>query len=371
MKIVVFHNLPAGGAKRTLYEEVKALSKKHMIDLYEFDSTDESFLDIRSFVKKVRRYPFDLRSTLPGFFARIEKDCQNFIELCRLHKKIAGDINKGRYDVALIHADKFTQAPFLLRYLKIPALYFCQEWLRIVYERELLFKEDVIFLKRGYELVTRKIRKEIDKKNAQSASKIITNSNFTKLNIKKAYKKDIISCHLGVNTEIFKPLPNKRDYFLFVGEKAEINGYSLVENAVKMVKEDVKPEIKIIGISKGRLSITSDKIMAREYSGALVTLCTSFNEPFGLAPIESMACGTPVLAVDEGGYRETVIDGKTGFLLKRDPKIFADKIVYLIRNPKVVKRLGDQGRKHVIKNFSWDTHVAIVEKTLLEIARQR
>lgn len=48
---------------------------------------------------------------------------------------------------------------------------------------------------------------------------------------------------------------------------------------------------------------------------AIASICISKNEDFGMVAIESMACGTPVIAVDEWGYRESIIDGETGFLI--------------------------------------------------------
>jgi len=55
-------------------------------------------------------------------------------------------------------------------------------------------------------------------------------------------------------------------------------------------------------------------------------LTTAVDEDFGITPVEAMAAGKCVLATDEGGYRETVVDGKTGFLLPPDPDRFAAKI---------------------------------------------
>jgi glycosyltransferase involved in cell wall biosynthesis len=47
-------------------------------------------------------------------------------------------------------------------------------------------------------------------------------------------------------------------------------------------------------------------------------ICTALDEDFGLTPIEAMASGKPVVAVNEGGFRETVVHGKTGLLVEAD-----------------------------------------------------
>ena len=63
------------------------------------------------------------------------------------------------------------------------------------------------------------------------------------------------------------------------------------------------------------------------------------------------------------------MDGKTGFLLKRDPKEFTEKILYLIKHPEVAERMGKEGRKHVKKNFTWERHNECIEKELLRISK--
>ena len=62
------------------------------------------------------------------------------------------------------------------------------------------------------------------------------------------------------------------------------------------------------------LGQVTDEDLARLYKGAKGFLALSKDEDFGITPVESMMCGTPVIAFNGGGYKETVIDGKTGIL---------------------------------------------------------
>jgi len=64
----------------------------------------------------------------------------------------------------------------------------------------------------------------------------------------------------------------------------------------------------------------SDLELIERYRRAALCLLTSRLEPLGLTAMEAAACGTPVVAVCEGGYRETVVDGTTGLLADRDPE---------------------------------------------------
>ena len=77
-------------------------------------------------------------------------------------------------------------------------------------------------------------------------------------------------------------------------------------------------------------------------------------EPFGLAPLEAMACGLPVVAVKEGGVRETVVDGVTGFLTQRDPEEFAECIRQLLENHNLRRQFGEQAREHVRAFWTWE-----------------
>jgi len=348
MNIAVFQNLPPGGGKRVVYEQVKGLIKRgHHIDVYQLSSPHPDFCDLKSLACRVSDFKF---SKHPN---RLLADWQNFIPLRFLHKQIANIINHGNYDTALIHTDMYTESPFILRYLTIPNIYFCHELLRIGYEPELAFHESVGFAKTTYENITRKIRVALDKNNARSADKIITTSKFIQKKILSAYGKKAEVCYLGADLETFKPHGPKQNLVIFMGSKSHVGGYDFVREIQK------KRNFKLIayGFSQKGPDLNDDTALAKAYSGSLACLCVSINEPFGLKALESMACATPVLAVNEGGYRETVVDGVTGWLLPRDPRAFADKIKFLQSHPEIVAKMGKAGRKHVIDNFTWDRHV--------------
>ncbi len=92
------------------------------------------------------------------------------------------------------------------------------------------------------------------------------------------------------------------------------------------------------------------------YAAADMTISPSYYEPFGLVPIESMACGTPVIASNVGGMQWTIKDGKTGYLVKpRDPLAFAEKMKYIFDHPTVGKQMRENGIERVRRYFDWDT----------------
>lgn len=63
--------------------------------------------------------------------------------------------------------------------------------------------------------------------------------------------------------------------------------------------------------------------------GAKATIYVPVDEDFGMSPVESMACGTPVIAVNDGGLKESIIDGKTGILI--NPECTSEQIAEAIK----------------------------------------
>jgi glycosyltransferase involved in cell wall biosynthesis len=359
MKIAFFHNLPTGGAKRVVYEQIKFLSQKHEIDLYEIETQEQALFESKQLTKNNYSYSFQI-STQSGIRGRIIKDYRNFVTLKSLQKKIAQQIDNQKYDLVIVHPDKFTQTPFILRFLKTTTIYFCEEWLRIIYEPEYAFTENVSVLKKLYENITRKVRKNIDYTNMQCAQTIVANSSFTAQNIQKAYGKNAQVALLGVDTDFYHPLNSKKQSdILFIGEKVNQEGYYLLEKAQKQIKT----KVTILSRKNNKFSLT-DQDMIKAYNNAKIVLALSFNEPFGLIPLEAMACGVPVIALNEGGYTETIHDAKTGFLIPRDSKILAEKINYLLQNESLRQELGRNGRKSMEKNFTWQKHGQRLEKII-------
>jgi phosphoheptose isomerase len=90
------------------------------------------------------------------------------------------------------------------------------------------------------------------------------------------------------------------------------------------------------------------------YSAADVFISTPWYEPFGITPLEAMACGTPVIGARVGGIKHTVVDGVTGYLVPpRDPQAIADCLVDLYRNPAKLERFSQNSLRRVHDQFTW------------------
>jgi glycosyltransferase involved in cell wall biosynthesis len=102
------------------------------------------------------------------------------------------------------------------------------------------------------------------------------------------------------------------------------------------------------------------------YAAADVAVTTPWYEPFGLTPLEAMACGTPVIGSQVGGIAFTVVDGETGFLVPpRDPEALCARLEEMLRDPARRTRMGRAGRARVLSSFTWQ-QVAMRTATLYD-----
>ncbi|GGC34476.1 hypothetical protein GCM10011386_28230 [Parapedobacter defluvii] len=90
------------------------------------------------------------------------------------------------------------------------------------------------------------------------------------------------------------------------------------------------------------------------YSAADVFVSTPWYEPFGITPLEAMACGTPVIGAKVGGIQYSVANGKTGFLVRpKDPQALARKLELVLKSEDLQVYLRQNAIKRVNECFTW------------------
>jgi glycosyltransferase involved in cell wall biosynthesis len=126
-------------------------------------------------------------------------------------------------------------------------------------------------------------------------------------------------------------------------------------------REGVPDQVRFIG-RRGRDSLRY------YYSAADVFVTTPWYEPFGLTPLESMACGTPVIGADVGGIRYTVCDGETGYLVPPDdPDALADRLARVLTDAPHRQALASEGLRRAREQFSWPGVARSVENLYDEV----
>ncbi len=122
-------------------------------------------------------------------------------------------------------------------------------------------------------------------------------------------------------------------------------------------KEEVLQLVRSLGLSK---NVVTQPFPYTElpwvYNACdVVVYPTIGEEPFGLVPVEAMACGKPVVVTPSGGMVESVVDKETGFFVeKRNARQLADKIIELLANPPLAAEMGRKGRDRAVDVFSLD-----------------
>jgi len=174
-----------------------------------------------------------------------------------------------------------------------------------------------------------------DFKQAQKVNYFIANSEEVKARIKKFYRRDAVVIYppVSVASSGQRLASSNKDYYFIVTRLVGGKGLDLAIEAA----ENLGFELKIAGVSSGYytehknlekkdlknvqfLGSVTDEELVELYSGAKAFLALSQDEDFGITPVEAMLCGTPVIAFYGGGYKETVVDGKTGVFFKEPNK---------------------------------------------------
>jgi glycosyltransferase involved in cell wall biosynthesis len=85
-----------------------------------------------------------------------------------------------------------------------------------------------------------------------------------------------------------------------------------------------------------------------------VVVCAPWYEPFGIVPLEAMACGRPVVATSVGGLIDTVVEDVTGVHVPpRDPDALADALEPLLADAERRERYGVAGRRRAVSRYAW------------------
>jgi D-inositol-3-phosphate glycosyltransferase len=125
---------------------------------------------------------------------------------------------------------------------------------------------------------------------------------------------------------------------------------------------DVADRVSFVG-RKGR------EVLRYYYSAADLFVTTPWYEPFGITPVEAMACGTPVIGSNVGGIKYTVKDGETGYLVPpNEPAAIAQRIAHLYEYPELLQRFSRQAIQRANQFFTWQgvtDAVAKVYETVL------
>ncbi len=408
MKIAIWHNLPSGGGKRALYYHVRGLVQRgHTREIWCPSTADQSYLSLNGLA---REHVVLLKLLVAGGNSLHEKLMRALrgvaynIEAMNQHCRICADeINSAKFDLLYVNTSMFVAASPLGRYVKIPKMLYLHEPSRQLYEASPRWpwirsfdrhpwwqpKNIIASLEERAKLKYFKILAEEESRNIQAYDIVLANSFFSRESILRAYGVNARVCYLGVDPFLFTDHHEQRENFVVgIGSFNPSKNIEFVIGALSLVKVN-RPRLLWIGnysvpdyiqkLKQSARSLNVDFVMKELVSDSeLVDILNRSTamvyaprlEPFGFAPLEANACGTPVVAVAEGGVRETVIDGVNGLLVEPDEKAMAAAIERLIADREFAQRLGRNGRKLVEEKWSLTASIDRLEHQLDELTHK-
>jgi glycosyltransferase involved in cell wall biosynthesis len=405
MKIAVWHNLPSGGGKRALYDHVRGLvARGHAVEAWCPPTADRDYLPLSALIPEHvvdLAWPVDRLIDRLGITLAMERQVAAMDAHCQT---CAEEIHRGGFDILFANACMFFRTTSIGRFAKIPSVLYLGEPYRWLYEalprlrwlapprstgsffRPSTFKTAVVDSRniRNWRL---QAREEVD--NAAAFSRILVNSYFSRESVLRAYGLDADVCYPGIDVNRFidKDIRRSGDILVGVGSITPEKNVRLCVEAIATISlprpklvwignvasESYLAEIQDLAKSRGvafevNVGITDSRLV-EILNQATAMLYAPRLEPFGLAPLEANACGLPVVAVAEGGVRETIIDQVNGLVVDNTSFSMGAAISRLLTNPTLARQLGVNARVTVQQKWNMGAAIDRLERLLVRYTK--
>lgn len=230
-----------------------------------------------------------------------------------------------------------------------PNLWYCHSPTRAFYDLYDIYLSRQSFVRRQFFRAWANSHRWLDQRSVRHIDRVVTNSENVRNRIKTFYNRDALIIYPPIDTSKFickeygdfwlsvnRLYPEKRielqvEAFRSMPDEhlVIVGGYSEGDHAgpyVDRIRRSLPRNVELRGE-------VSEEELVDLYARCKGFITTALDEDFGMTPVEAMAAGKPVVAVDEGGYRESVIDGVTGFLVPADINAITRAAVEVSRDP--------------------------------------
>lgn len=198
----------------------------------------------------------------------------------------------------------------------------------------------------------------------------------------------------GVDADTLTPGPAEERYaeptFLYLGRLKRYKGVDLILRALARLGDRTPaPRLLVAGTGDHAQALRSlaeelgvasrveflgfvpEERKLELFRRSWVHVLTSPKEGWGIANVEAAACGTPTVASDAPGLRDSVVHGETGYLVPHgDVDALAETLVHILDEPELRARLGEQARALAVR-YSWDAAADAMEGFLQRVVRAR
>lgn len=404
MKIAIWHNLPSGGGKRALYDQVRGLKDRgHHVEAWCPATAHQNFLPLNSVIDE-HIIPLDGSSRPPrGRIAyrkhqagETEREMKAMEKHCQ---RCAEEISTKSFDVLLVHPCLSFRVSPMAKYSQLPNILYLAEPFRQLYEgwphlpwiaprREYRPFSPRYWNELVWELIelhNKRVQVREEKDWAQHYDQILVNSLFSRESVMRAYNLDSRVCYLGVDMENFSSTGGAKEKFVIgLGNIAFNKRPLLAVQAVGAMPPRNRPKLVWVGnfaesscldevlCEAEKLNVTfvpkiliPDSELRILLCRAAVMIFTAHLEPFGYAPLEANACGTGVVAVAEGGVRETIVNSVNGILaLSSDPEELANALMKFTDDLDFSAEFGRSAQAHVRQHWSHEKAIDRLEAEL-------
>ena len=223
------------------------------------------------------------------------------------------------------------------------------------------------------------LRRALDQVAVQRAARLVANSRFTARRLRTLYGRGADAIvYPGVDLDLFRPQGGRGSYAVTVGRLSPEKGLDrlfqmwrgLPGVPLHVVGDGHPDQVRRLRALAPREAVFRGPLepnqLADAYRGAMFAVFTPYAEEFGIAPLEAMASGIPVIALCEGGLAESVVDGETGYLAS-DVPTFVDRAQLLAVDEELRRTLGAAARAQA-ERFSWRTTVEAIERICADVA---
>ncbi len=199
---------------------------------------------------------------------------------------------------------------------------------------------------------------------------------------------------MGVDTEKFHPgshKPSRSRKIIFLGRLIKQKGIEiLIDSFSSVIREVPEAELEIIGygpekdalvkkIKEFRMEdsvslrdrVSYDELPERYGSARVLALPSLIPEGLGMTAVEAGACGVPTVTFGLGGTSELVVHGETGLVVDQSRESLADGLISILTDNDLADRLGENARRKVAEQYSWDVISEKFDKLFREIIEER